>query len=331
MTKQIFLLMAFISLVSKEALPAQESNSASKGKILKKTEQINAKTSELNQETQRSAENIKQTAKNIKSIIAVFEPIFKLKLKKTISSESQDNNPQTSNVITEQTQEESGSATTELPENQSDEIQSQSTEMISEDPQYNTDGTANLGNQNHQEYGCYIDIMTGTIMDDVDVAGQTGNVDLIYTATDYYGSAPMYAFLTPSYVKNDNFSNYYFRGPVFKDANIPVKQWDEVNESEIALTNLTALQFDKIKNNDQLMAVVKKTPGFKDKFESRSKIEGKVFAIKTEMGSRTTYGLMQIVNHYGTTGKNGYLKIKLKVTGIDSNGDGLPDVQSYQN
>jgi len=316
-------------LILEGSITAQENTSNKSSKMTKKTEQLNTKTSELNNQTQQSAENIKKAAKNIKSIISVFEPILSLKLNKKITAESQENPPDPHDAIVEQTQQESGTASTAVTEPQSAETEAQGTVAHSEDPLYNSDGTANLGNQNHQEYGCYIDIMTGTVMDDVDAEGQTGRVDLIFTATEYYGSAPMYAFLTPAYVKNDIFSNYYFRGPVYKDANIPARQWDEVNESEIALTKLTAIQFDKIKNNDQLLAVVKNTPGFKDKFESRTKIEGKVFAIKTEMGNRTTYGLMQVVNHYGTTGKNGYLKIKLKVTGVDSNGDGQPDIQSY--
>jgi hypothetical protein len=202
-------------------------------------------------------------------------------------------------------------------------------EMVAESASYNADGTANLGNQNNQNFGCYVDILRGKIMDDIDVAGNTSSVDIIFTATDYYGSAPMFALLTPAYVKNDAFSNYYFRGPLYKDSHIPVKEWDEVNESEVALTALTGAQFDKIQDNNQLTAVVKKIPGFKDKFESRTKINGKVFAIKTEMGDRTAYGLLYVVDQFGTTGVNGYLKIKIKVTGFDSNGDGLPDSGLY--
>lgn len=331
MTKLTYLFTGFALLFLVDTLSAQENNSNNTSKMVRKTEQLHTKTSELNEQAQQSAENVKKAANNIKTIIAIFEPIFKLKLKKKISGEPPENSQEPQTELSVPAAEESTSSNEVVSETQPGNMDSQSTEVYSDDPLYNSDGSANLGNQNHPQFGCYIDIMTGTILDDVDVAGQTGNVDLIFTATDYYGSAPMYALLTPSYVKNDNFSNYYFRGPVFKDANIPVKLWDDVNESEIALTNLTAIQFDKIKNNDQLMAIVKKTPGFKDKFESRTKIEGKVFAIKTEMGNRTTYGLMQIVNQFGTTGKNGYLKIKLKVTGIDLNGDGLPDIQSYQN
>ena len=82
-------------------------------------------------------------------------------------------------------------------------------------------------------------------------------------------------------------------------------------------------------NNNQLMAVIKQCGGFKDRYESRVKMDGKVFAIKTEMGNRTAYGLIHVINQYGTTGENGYLRIKLKVTGVDGNGDGLPDAGQY--
>ena len=204
-------------------------------------------------------------------------------------------------------------------------------EVIPESSSYNTDGTANLGNQNNKEFGCYLDMTSGTVLDEVDAAGNTRSVDLIFTATDYFGSAPMYAFLSPSLVKNDVFANYYFRGSQFKDANIPVRQWEEVNESEIALTNLTLERFEKIKNNNQLTAVIKQTTGFKDRFESRSKIQGKVFAVKTHMAQHEALGLIYIVDQLASTGVNGFLKIKIKVTGFDSNGDGNPDTNNYIN
>lgn len=35
-----------------------------------------------------------------------------------------------------------------------------------ESASYNTDGSANLGNQNNQKYGCYLDMMSGLVMDD---------------------------------------------------------------------------------------------------------------------------------------------------------------------
>jgi len=278
---------------------------------------------------------------NVKAIIRVFEPILQFRLKrKVISSGTPDfQSPNTDSIqaVSESSAyppatdsvNSSGNQPAVPEEPVSYEALANGLEMVSDNPYYNADGTANLGSQNNSNFGCYLDIARGMVLDDIDASSNTGNVDIIFTATDYYGSAPMYALLTPSYVKNDIFANYYFRGPLYKDANIPVRQWDQVNESEIALTTLTAAQFDKIRDNNQLMAVIKRIPGFKEKFESRTKIEGKVFAIRTEMGDRTAYGLLLVTNHYGTTGTNGYLKIKLKVTGFDVNNDGFPDPEFY--
>jgi hypothetical protein len=311
--------------------PVQAQNQKPKGikKVVKGTEKMNSNTKEVNEQTaemnnqvQEANANVKASVENVKAIIQVFEPIRRLHLKKKNAgnTEGSGSSGESSNQQSDNTGDTGGSYTESTDNNAVYETES---------AEYNTDGTANLGSQNHKEYGCYIDITQGLIMDEVDASDKTAAVDLIFTATDYYGSAPMYALLTPAYVKNDFFANYYFRGPKYKDANIPVKQWEEVNESEVALTSLSPSQFDKIQNNNQLMAVVKKTTGFKEKYESRTKIEGKVFAIKTEMGNRTAYGLMYVMNHYGTTGTNGYLKIKLKVTGFDSNADGNPDPSLY--
>jgi hypothetical protein len=168
-------------------------------------------------------------------------------------------------------------------------------------------------------------------MDEIEVAGNSKSVDLIFTATNAFNEqVPMYAFLTPSYVKNDAFAYNFFKGTKYKDRNIPPAEWEEVNESEVAMTSLSGEQFEKIQNNNQLMAVVKQIKGFGQKVESRVKLEGKVIAVKTEMGDRTAYGLIYIVNHFGTTGDNGYLKVKIKVTGVGNTGDGTPDGNFYK-
>ncbi len=317
----------------------------------RKSEELNRNSDAINQQTQQTSANMQATANNVKAIIKVFEPILRLRLKKQGTTASDEGNSGQNDQATWPTEN-----TDQQPQHEGEQDQSGSVDYTSEgnsqnmgsqevyaedilagipivatEAAYNTDGTANLGNQNNQKYGCYLDIKQGGILDEVDASSQTRAVDIIFTATDYYGSAPMYALLTPSYVKNDNFSNYFFRGPKYKDANIPVKQWEKVNESEIALTSLTPEKFEKIKDNSQLMAVVKQAGTFKDKFESRTKLDGKILAIKTEMGDRTAYGLIYIVSHYGTTGENGYLKIKLKVTGFDANGDGNADSYLYSN
>jgi hypothetical protein len=328
--KHNFFILLLVALTAMQ-FPLQAQTQKPKGikKVVKGTEKMNTNTREVNEQTaemnnqvQEANANVKTSVDNVKAIIQVFEPIRRLHLRKKNVGNNEGNgaSDQSSNQQSGETGDTGGSYT---------ESTDNSAVYETESTEYNTDGTANLGSQNHKEFGCYIDITQGLIMDEVDAADKTSSVDIIFTATDYYGSAPMYALLTPAYVKNDFFANYYFRGTKYKDANIPVKQWEEVNESEVALTSLSPAQFEKIQNNNQLMAVVKKTTGFKEKYESRSKIEGKVFAIKTEMGNRTAYGLMYVMNHYGTTGSNGYLKIKLKVTGFDSNSDGYPDPSMY--
>lgn len=289
-------------------------------KVYQTSKKINEKSAEIKENTENTIEQVKQASGQIKSVIKIFEPILKIHLVKPSLSNTEvnsikDDNPEPPPAVNQEPTE----GQTELM-----------TDGSADDHRYNPDGSANWGCQHHKEYGCYLDLSTGTIMDDIDVAGNTSAVDVIFTATDYFGSAPMYALLSPSLVKNDLFANYYFRGPAYKDQNIPVRLWEDVNESEIALTNLSSLQFDKIKNNDQLSAVIKQTPGFKDRLESRSKLSGKVIAVKTKMGNRNVYGLIQILDQFGTTGTNAFLKVKIKISGFDSNGDGIPDPALYR-
>ncbi len=347
----IFIAFFFsFSLLFAQNPPPAKTNKAMKASedVNKKTEEIKNSSDAMNQQVQQASGNMQATSNNAKAVVQVFEPILRLRLKKQAGSSSTEMNTGQDGTTVQPTDPYQSQGQGNQPA-QPDNISytdggspqaMQNQEVYVEDIQsgvpiastgeaYNTDGTANLGNQNNSKFGCYLDIRQGLIMDEVDAADQTRAVDIMFTATDYYGSAPMYAFLTPAYVKNDFFSNYYFRGAKYKDANIPVKLWEEVNETEIALTNLTPEKFEKIRDNNQLMAVVKQTGAFKDKFESRTKLDGKILAIKTEMGDRTAYGLLYIVSHYGTTGENGYLKIKLKVTGFDANGDGNADSFLY--
>ncbi|MFZ1751597.1 MAG: hypothetical protein WAU01_15470 [Saprospiraceae bacterium] len=327
----IFSHFVFVSIIRAQEQPSRKStvDKAVKAseRIRQKSIENQEKTTEISQNIQSAGDQVKSMTQNVKSVINVFEPILRLRLRKSVEQNS-DNQSIVSNS-SESVQNVEGQNDTTATEGGLQETPEE-TILIPESSAYNPDATANLGNQNHQQFGCYLNIMQGQVLDDIDASDNTTRVDLIFTATDYFGSAPMYALLTPAYVKNDLFSNYYFRGPNFKDNNIPVKQWLEVNESEIALTNLTAEKFDKIQNNNQLMSVVKLTPGFKEKFESRTKINGKVFAIRTEVGNRQAYGLMLVSEHLGTTGTSGYLKIRLKVTGFDNNGDGIADTDFYR-
>lgn len=334
--KQISLLLLNFVIVC--SLTAQETPPPKKPKVVKTTEKINQKTQKVSEasnevvnQTQQTAGNVQNVANNVKAVIKIFEPVLRFRLKK---KPLQQGDAATATVQNETT---STSVPAELPFYNDPAVYVTQTDInqgaviITESPLYNTDGTANLGSQNNKKFGCYIDVFKGAIMDEVDAAGEPTSVDLIFTATNAFNEqVPMYAFLVPSYVKNDAFAYNFFKGTKYKDRNIPPASWEEVNESEVAMTSLTGEQFEKIQNNNQLMAVVKQIKGFGQKVESRTKLEGKVIAVKTEMDNRTAYGLIYIVNHYGTTGDNGYLKIKIKVTGFGNMGNGEPDGSFYQ-
>jgi hypothetical protein len=318
-----------------------------KPKVVKTAEKVNQKTqkaseasNEVVNQSQQTAANVQNVVNNAKAVIKIFEPILRFRLKKQNTTQQTDvavnnNQPQPNppaEPVTNQP------APEPVPDYNNPAVYvtqadiNQGAMIVAESPLYNTDGTANLGSQNNKKFGCYIDIMNGAIMDEIDAAGQSKSIDLIFTATNSFNEqVPMYAFLTPSYVKNDAFAYNFFKGTKYKDRNIPPAAWDEVNESEVAMTALSPEQFEKIQNNNQLMAVVKQIKGFGQKVESRVKLEGKVIAVKTEMGDRTAYALIYIMNHYGTTGDNGYLKIKIKVTGFDANNNGIPNGSFYQN
>ncbi|MFY7841039.1 MAG: hypothetical protein ACOVP7_12230 [Lacibacter sp.] len=314
---------------------------AKKPKVVKAAEKVNQKTqkvsdasNEVVNQTQQTAGNVQNVVNNAKAVIKIFEPILRFRLKKKTATEQQNNQPPVTATDPAVT-----GATNSVPVQPYDDPSvyvtatdiAQNVPIVAESPVYNTDGTANLGSQNNKKFGCYIDIMNGAILDEIDAAGNSKSIDLMFTATNAFNEqVPMYAFLVPSYVKNDAFAYNFFKGTKYKDRNIPPASWEEVNESEVAMTNLTGEQFEKIQNNNQLTAVVKQIKGFGQKVESRVKLEGKVIAVKTEMGDRTAYGLIYILNHYGTTGDNGYLKIKIKVTGFDQTGDGIPDGGMYQ-
>ncbi|HMO34046.1 MAG TPA: hypothetical protein PKE07_13715 [Lacibacter sp.] len=295
-----------------------------------KTKDASEASNQVVSESQQVAGNVQNVVTNAKAVVKIFEPILRFRLKKnqqSLGDGAGAGNPVADPAVTQPTTPPFDNPAIYVT--QSD--LAQGVPVVAESPAYNTDGTANLGSQNNKKFGCYINVLQGAIMDEIDVAGNSKSVDLIFTATNAFNEqVPMYAFLTPSYVKNDAFAYNFFKGTKYKDKNIPPAEWEEVNESEVAMTSLTGEQFEKIQNNNQLMAVVKQVRGFGQKVESRVKLDGKVIAVKTEMGDRTAYGLIYIMNHYGTTGDNGYLKIKIKVTGFDANGDGNPDGSIYQ-
>jgi hypothetical protein len=326
-TIQCIICLIAIAMASFNLHAQEKSNNKVKTVTERAAEKANKaaqNSQEVSNNVQNAGQQVQATVANVKSIIAVFEPIFRLRRKKTAPMAE----PVPTQQNTENTVETPTTSTTQTAETLPTEAPSV---FEPESSAYNADGSANWGSQNHQEFGSYLDIMRGQILDDISVATETQSVDLIFTATDHFGNATAYGLLTPSYVKNDIFANYYFRGTKYKDTNIPPRTWQQVNESEIALTALTGEQFARIQNNQQLEAVVKQVQGFRNHFESRTKLTGKVFAVKTEMANRTCYGLIHVVNHYGTSGANGYLQVKIKVTGLDANNDGSPDANLYIN
>ncbi len=340
--KKHTLFLFLFSMTCLQALPQEAKPAPRLVKSAEKVNQQSQKAAEASasvvDQAQQTANNVNQVAANVKTIVKIFEPILRFRLKKKTGTNEGNNSAETVAPTSTETAD-TGTSNSQLPAatygdapaqyvTQND--IAQGVPITTESAAYNTDGTANLGSQNNNSYGCYIDVMKGEIMDDVDAAGQPGSVDLIFTATNAFNEqVPMYAFLTPAYVKNDAFAYNFFKGTKYKDRNIPPAAWEQVNESEVSMTTLTPAQFEKIQTNKQLAAVVKQVKSFGQKVESRTKLNGKVIAVKTEMGNRTAYGLICILDHFGTTGDNGYLKIKIKVTGFDADGDGIPDANLY--
>lgn len=342
-TKHLLILFVFAAFTADSYAQSKAVKTVQKAND--KARQVKEDSEEITRQAGEVAGNISSVKSNVKTIVSVFEPILKFRLKKKNAAAAEqaetsgDNtSPASNSSSAEATTSASSTTTTYSEPSYTDPYAVTQTDInngvaiTTESAAYNNDGSANLGSQNNTKYGCYLDMVKGQVMDDIDAAGQSKNIDLIFTATGHFNEqVPMYAFLTPAYAKDDGAAYHFFKGTKYKDKNIPPATWDEVNESEVAMTALTPAQFDKIQNNNQLMAVVKQIKGFSQKVESRTKLDGKVLAVKTEMGDRTTYGLICISNHYGTIGNNGYLKVKIKVTGFDSNGDGNPDASIYSN
>jgi hypothetical protein len=351
--KKLFFQYCFTFLLVSLANGQQSSkvNQASE-KVKNETQKVVQQSQQIGNDAALTGQNIEQIISNAKIAARVFEPILKLRLRKKMPTSAAEQS-----AIANEGAYQGGAATAydpwfvppPIPEQQlrQDSVAWQQTMMyqqysvqqsdlkagvpvITQSATYNPDGTANLGNQNSKKYGCYVNILNGAIMDEIDAAGNSKSIDLIFTSTDYFNeNVPMYAFLTPAYAKNDKFAYNFFKGTKYKDQNIPPKLWEEVNESEVAMTNLTGEQFERIQTNQQLNAVIKQIAGFAQKIESRTKLDGKVIAVKTEMGDRTAYGLLYIVSHTGTFGENAFLKVKIKVTGLDATGDGNPDPGLY--
>lgn len=183
----------------------------------------------------------------------------------------------------------------------------------------NSDGSGNWGNQNNGVYGNCLDVMTGTIMGLGEAEENPKSVDIIFIAAN--GS---YQFWSPGYARNEVAAEYTSRS-----TQQSVSKWNDANETEIAETKLTAGQFDKIQTNSQILNAVKNAPNYASWITLFGKLEGKVFAVRTELEDRTVYGLIKVLKHYGTDGSNGYLKIQIKAQGLQNNEDGQLDTRVY--
>ena len=165
----------------------------------------------------------------------------------------------------------------------------------------------------------FLDAYNGEIKDANQAELNPASIDLIFLADQYGG----YMLASPVFLKNSD--------PGFHYENV-VKEWSSANESEVALTKLTVGEFEKIKTNDlaKFYSVVKQTKGYASFYQTfDEKLKGKVFAIRSEMGDRKAYALIAVIDQIGTYGSSGRLKIKIKFTGIDNNGDGNMDAVNY--
>jgi len=188
----------------------------------------------------------------------------------------------------------------------------------------NNDGTGNLGNQNNGLYGNCLDVMTGTVMGMGEAAQKPTAVDLMFFAPA--DGQNTYYLMTPGFAKNNSTAGY-----MTEHVSEQAMQWSDVNESEVALTRLTIGQFNQIQNNSQIQNAVRNAQGYAGYYASvAQKFDGQVFAVKMQMDSREVYGLIAVIKQIGTSGSSGYLKIKIKSTGIDANSDGTADAIAYQ-
>ncbi len=229
----------------------------------------------------------------VKKIVKIFEPIVRMHL-------PQSNGNGNSN----------GSGAQQLPKG-------------SGNP-YNSDGSANWGQQYNNKYGCFLDALQGRIVDAGEAADKPENIDLLFAA---YKSTGAYYLFTPNFARAEVMADAVW-GSATTDN--PVKNWKAVNETEVAETNLTAADFDAIQNNNQLSSAANKAKYWGGMVQLMSRFDNKVFALRVHTDNRKLFALIYVQEHMGTDGGSGYLKIRIKVTGIDTNNDGEPDSEAYE-
>lgn len=251
-----------------------------------------------------------------KAVVAVFQPYF-LKARQIFfdTKELVEEVKELSKSKSAQEQGASGSSTEMAIRNYLPRQQL----YINDEATINEDGSGNWGNQNNALYGNCLDVMTGSVMGLGEAEENPKSVDVIFIAAN--GS---YQLWSPSYARNEVAAEYTSRS-----TQESVSKWSDVNETEIAETKLTAGQFDKIQTNNQILSAVKNAANYASWVTLFGKLEGKVFAVRTELEDRTVYGLIKIVKHYGAEGSNGYLKIQIKAQGVRNNEDGELDARVY--
>lgn len=194
---------------------------------------------------------------------------------------------------------------------------------VNNEASVNSDGSGNWGNQNSGLYGNCLDVLTGTVVSMGEAEDNPGAVDLMFFAPA--DGQNTYVLMTPSFAKNNGTASY-----MTAHASDGITKWRDVTESEVALTKLTIGQFERIQNNSQITGAVKSAVNYTGWYTSvGTKLEGQVFAVKVEQESRTVYALVAVIKHFGTSGSNGYLRIKVKSQGVDNNRDGMTDTNTY--
>lgn len=321
---------------------------AQENKVVKKAQQVNDKSRQISETSNRVKEqadqvavNTKNVVQNAKAVIKIFEPVFALHFKKKNKKNAGNNGNGGQQIDAARAKSDYGNTETGNGGNSSPAQPVYSNENpvnntnaaspvyadpgVPENSNYNPDGSANLGNQYNAEYGCYLDALTGTVLFGGEAEEKPTSVDLIFLAPN--DGQNTYYLVTPNFAHDGGADCFW--GSCTTDN--PTKSWKTVNESEVAVTTLTGAQFEKIQYNTQLSGAVKGTRGFAGWYSSPgTKLDGKVFAVKTEMENRTAYALIYVVKQVGTSGSGGYLKVKVKVTGFDNNGDGNPDSNVYE-
>jgi hypothetical protein len=178
----------------------------------------------------------------------------------------------------------------------------------------NDDGTGNWGNQNNGLYGNCLDALTGTVLGMGEASQTPASVDLLFFAPA--DGQNTYYIMTPGFARNNGTASY-----MTEHTSDQVLQWSVVNETEVALTKLTIGQFEQIQNNNQILNAVKNAQNYAGYYSSvGQKLDGQVLAIRAQMDNREVYALVAIIKQIGTSGNNGYLKIKIKAQGMGANG-----------